>query len=101
MTTATLSRDQAAAYVGLRASTLARLAAHDRGPRYIKLSPARSGRVLYLRAELDRWLAAGAPTDRRGARPAATPPGCFARPNGELRRNADGRFARRPKNPKT
>lgn len=98
---ATLSRDEAAVYCGLKPSTLARYAAEDRGPPFAKLSSARSGRVLYIRAELDSWLAAGAPTDRRGARPASCPRGIFSRPDGDVRRNPGGRFASKNRNPKT
>lgn len=90
---ATFSRDEAARYCGLQPSTLARYAAEDRGPPYLKLSPARSGRVRYVRAELDRWLAAGAPTDRRGARPEKCPRGGFSRPDGNVGRDQRGRFA--------
>jgi predicted DNA-binding transcriptional regulator AlpA len=87
-----LSRPEAATYLGLKASTLALYAAEDRGPPFIKLSPARSGRVRYLRSDLDAWLAAGAPTRRRGARPPQSPAGGFSKPTGSAIRGEDGRF---------
>ena len=87
-----LSRLEAARYVGLKPSTLALYAAEDRGPPFIKLSPARSGRVRYLKPDLDNWLAAGAPTHRRGARPPQSPAGGFSRPTGTAVRGTDGRF---------
>ena len=89
-----LSRPEAARYVGLKPSTLALYAAEDRGPRFVKLSPARSGRVRYLRTDLDEWLAAGAPTRRRGARPPTSPAGGFSRPTGSAVRGAGGKFTR-------
>jgi predicted DNA-binding transcriptional regulator AlpA len=78
--TASMTRAEAAAYCGLAASTLARLAARDQGPKIIKLGACRQSRVRYSKEDLDRWLAAGMPVDRRGARPASTPRGCFAPP---------------------
>ena len=79
--TATMNRAEAARYVGLAPSTLQRLWAADVGPRAIKLSAGRSGRVLYARAELDRWVAAGMPRDATGtARPSSIPRGCFSPP---------------------
>jgi predicted DNA-binding transcriptional regulator AlpA len=98
---ASLTRDQAAHYVGLKSSTLAKYAAEDRGPRFAKLSSARSGRVRYSVRELDAWLAAGAPTDRPGARPDNCPRGGYPRPAADAGRNPDGRFARRERNPRT
>ena len=98
---ATMSREEAARSVGLRPSTLARMAARDVGPRFVKLSPARSGRVRYVREHLDAWLRDGAPTDRGGARPEICPRGCFPRPDHDSRRNPDGRFSGRPRNPQT
>jgi hypothetical protein len=96
MEPAALTREQAAAYLNLAPSSLARFAAQDRGPPFVKLSPhARSGRVMYLREDLDAWLRAGAPTDRRGARPSSYPPGGYPRREADARRNPNGRFARR------
>jgi hypothetical protein len=97
---ATMTREQAAAYVGLRPSTLAKFAAEDRGPPFVKLAPhARSGRIFYLREELDSWLRAGAPTDRRGARPSSYPTDGYSPRDADARRNPDGRFAPRDRSP--
>jgi len=91
---AALDRNGAAAYCGLRPSTLAKLAMQDRGPLYVKSSPTRQGRIAYLVSDLDAWLLAGMPRDRTGARPLNCPK--FSRPAGEARRDPSGRFARRP-----
>jgi hypothetical protein len=91
---ATLQRDAAAAYLGLRPSTLERWSRECRGPLPLKLSPARSGRVVYLRRELDEWLAAGAPRDQREHRPGVRPAEGFSRPAGHVGRDQRGRFAK-------
>jgi hypothetical protein len=91
---AALDRKAAAAYCGLRPSTLAKLAMQDRGVPFVKSSPDRQGRVRYLVSDLDAWLLAGMPRDRTGARPPNCPK--FSRPAGEARRDPSGRFARRP-----
>ena len=93
--TTALTRSQAAQYVNLAPSTLALYATEDRGPAVIKLSSARSGRVRYLKPDLDAWLAAGAPTNRRGARPPQSPAGSFSRPTGSSVRGSDGQFTAR------
>lgn len=93
---ATLSRNEAARYVGVQPSTLARWATEDRGPPFLKLSPARSGRIRYSVQDLDRWLAEGAPTNRRGARPTTFPRDGFSRPDADVRRDPRGRFSRHP-----
>lgn len=87
---AVLSRAEAAVYLGVRPSTLERWSrdTRGRGPLPLKLSPARSGRVVYLRDELDAWL-----RDRRGDRPGVRPAGGFSRPAGHVGRDQRGRFA--------
>jgi hypothetical protein len=93
---AALTRHEAAAYIGVSFHTLARWASEDRGPPITaKLSRHRNGRVLYLRADLDAWLRAGAPTDRRGARPSSYPPGGYGPGPAPSRRDPVGRFAPR------
>jgi predicted DNA-binding transcriptional regulator AlpA len=49
-----LSTSDAATYVGVSSSYLAKLRCYGGGPRYIK---AGRGRVLYDRLDLDDWLA--------------------------------------------
>jgi hypothetical protein len=90
---ATMTRDQAARYLSLKPSTLAKWAAEDRGPPFVKLhAHARNGGIRYIRSDLDTWLRAGAPTDRRGARPASWPAGGYG--STDRRRDPAGRFAR-------
>ena len=79
-TPATMSRPQAAAYLGLAESTLQRWWARDVGPRGIKLGNDRRARVFYARGELDRFVAAGMPLAAAGARPKSVPRGCFEPP---------------------
>lgn len=86
---ATMTRPEAAAYLGVRPSTLERWWSRDVGPRGIKLSAGRAGRVCYARAELDRFVAAGMPLEPRGARPKSIPVGVFSPPSrGRPRRGA-------------
>ena len=47
-----LRSNEAASYIGLAISTLAKLRVDGTGPRYI-----RAGRILYDRDDLDAWLA--------------------------------------------
>lgn len=61
-----LSDDLAARYVGLSASTFARLVAAGTAPPPIRLSP---GRIGWDRYALDRWV------DQQAAGAAASPPG--------------------------
>jgi hypothetical protein len=89
--TAVMTRDDAATYVGVAPSTMARWWAADVGPRGIKLSSTRTGRVLYARAELDRFVADGMTLRPGTARPACIPPGCFTPPAyGRRPRNTSG-----------
>ena len=54
---ATLTTPEAARYLGIAASTLARLRMTGGGPDYVKLSDTAKGRVLYQRTALDDFLA--------------------------------------------
>ncbi len=54
-----LSRRETAAYLRMSLSSFDRLVAGDRLPRPLRPSPRR---VVWLAADLDRWLAAGSPT---------------------------------------
>jgi predicted DNA-binding transcriptional regulator AlpA len=49
----TMRPPQAANYVGLSASTLAKRRLTGDGPKFIRLSPRA---IAYLRADLDEWL---------------------------------------------
>ena len=50
-----VGRSEAAELLGLKESTLRRWWSAGRGPAGVKLSAARSGRVLYRLSELRRW----------------------------------------------
>jgi len=71
---AVLTRRQAAEMLSIRPSTLQRWLVADRGPKAIRLGLGSRGRVLYARAELERFIAAGMPLHEPGARPAGSPP---------------------------
>jgi hypothetical protein len=92
---AAMTRQQVAAYTGFSVATLSKWASDDRGPPIAaKMNPhVRNGRLVYLRQDVDAWLRAGAPTDRRGARPSSWPAGGYG-PT-DHRRDPTGRFARR------
>lgn len=49
------TRRQAAAYLGLKPSTLADMWSRNVGPMAIKMSPSRQGRIFYPVEELDEW----------------------------------------------
>lgn len=51
-----LTAEQAASYLRLSKSTLARLRYEGRGPRYVKTGPQTRCRVLYHQTDIDRWL---------------------------------------------
>jgi transcriptional regulator with XRE-family HTH domain len=89
-----MTRRQVSAYTGFSIATLSRWASEDRGPPIAaKLNPhTRNGRLVYLREDVDAWLRSGAPTDRRGARPASWPAGGYG--SNDRRRDPAGRFAR-------
>jgi hypothetical protein len=53
---ATLSTDEAAAYLGIAPSSLSRARLTGFGPRFCKLSPSIKARVVYRREDLDAWL---------------------------------------------
>jgi hypothetical protein len=67
-----VDRREAARILGLKESTLRRWWSAGRGPAGVKLSTARSGRVLYRVEELLRWSADPA-SYSRPARPATLP----------------------------
>lgn len=52
-----VSREQAAQFLGLRVSTLACWASDNIGPRFVKLSPGRSGACRYRLSELEAYAA--------------------------------------------
>lgn len=51
-----LDSHEAAAYTGFEEQTLRHWRSQGRGPRYSKLSPGRTGRIRYLRSDLDRYM---------------------------------------------
>lgn len=50
----TMTREEVAALLGLRMTTLAAWACRGRGPKFTK---RRNGRVAYRRADVEAWLA--------------------------------------------
>jgi hypothetical protein len=52
-----LNEHEAAEFSGLAVTTLRRWRVVGKGPAYYKLSSGKHGRVVYSRADLDRWLA--------------------------------------------
>ncbi|MUL39713.1 helix-turn-helix domain-containing protein [Streptomonospora sp. PA3] len=58
MSTKYLTTEQAAELAGVRPKTLVMMRYEGRGPRYVKLSPGRSGRVRYPEAAVIAWLKA-------------------------------------------
>jgi hypothetical protein len=83
-----VGRSEAAVILGLKVSTLRRWWSAGRGPAGVKLSAARSGRVLYPVCELVRWSSDPA-SYSRPARPAGLP-----RYEPPRRRHGGGRHGR-------
>ncbi|WP_326787849.1 helix-turn-helix transcriptional regulator [Streptomyces sp. NBC_00151] len=54
-----LTPAEAALVTKLSVSTLKDKRWKNTGPRFIKLSPGRGGRIRYRRRDLDQWLASG------------------------------------------
>lgn len=53
-----LTPEQAADLLGYKPKTLAEWRYLGRGPRYVKTSPGRSGRIRYAEADVIAWLEA-------------------------------------------
>lgn len=53
---ALLNADQAAEYLHMSYSNLAKLRVAGKGPQFLKMSPTKQGKVLYRREDLDAWL---------------------------------------------
>lgn len=51
-----LSSAQAAAMLGIKATTLEVWRCKGKGPRFTKLSPSKQAGVVYRRSEIERWL---------------------------------------------
>lgn len=51
-----VSREQAAQFLGIKVSTLACWASDNIGPRFVKLSPGRSGACRYRLSELEAFV---------------------------------------------
>lgn len=51
-----LTPDEVAAEYGIAAQTLANWRWMGKGPKFVKTSPGRGGRVKYRRTEIERWL---------------------------------------------
>lgn len=51
-----LTPEQASELTGIKVKTLAAMRYEGRGPRYVKLSPGRSGRVRYDQAAVIAWM---------------------------------------------
>jgi len=83
-----LSREEAAAALGKRPSTLREWYSRGIGPPATKLGSARQGRICYSQADLALWCAAGCPLGG-GARPLGIPVGKWA----SDARGPGGRFA--------
>jgi hypothetical protein len=52
-----LNTAEAAELLHLRPQTLRKLRASGRGPQFVRIGAARTGRVLYKSADLDSWVA--------------------------------------------
>jgi predicted DNA-binding transcriptional regulator AlpA len=87
-----LNRNEAAALIGIRASTLRAWYARGEGPPAMKLGSGMQAPVRYARDDVRRWIDAGCPM-QAGARPLTAPKGKWSPPRGCDRRQSAGREA--------